>query len=43
MFVDTDLVPALDSRIGSLVQNETEAKLVYQVCTNNRDVLQKQS
>ena len=31
MFVDTDGVPALDSKVGSLVQNEPEAKLVYQV------------
>lgn len=31
VFVDTDLVPAMDSRNGDLVQNPTEAKLVYQV------------
>ena len=31
MFVDTDLVPARDSRVGDLVQNEVEANLVYQV------------
>ncbi|KDQ55464.1 hypothetical protein JAAARDRAFT_133813 [Jaapia argillacea MUCL 33604] len=31
VFVDTDLVPARDSRIGDLVQNEIEANLVYQV------------
>ena len=30
VFVDTDSVPALDSRIGSLFQNEVEAKLVHQ-------------
>lgn len=29
--MDTDLVPAHDSRVGDLVQNETEAKLVYQI------------
>lgn len=33
VFVDTDLVPAYDAKIGDLVQNETEAKLVYQVCS----------
>lgn len=31
VFVDTDLVPAKDSRIGDLVQNEVEARLVYQL------------
>ena len=31
VFVDTDQVPACDSRVGDLVQNEIEAKLVYQV------------
>ncbi|KAJ4472562.1 Dna2-domain-containing protein [Lentinula edodes] len=31
VFIDTDLVPAHDSRVGDLVQNETEAKLVYQI------------
>jgi DNA replication ATP-dependent helicase Dna2 len=31
IFVDTDLVPASDSRVGDLVQNEVEATLVYQV------------
>ncbi|KAF7346336.1 DNA replication helicase [Mycena sanguinolenta] len=31
VFVDTDAVPARDSRIGDLVQNEVEAKLVYEV------------
>ncbi|KAJ7044139.1 Dna2-domain-containing protein [Mycena alexandri] len=31
VFVDTDAVPALDSRVGDLVQNEVEANLVYQV------------
>lgn len=30
-FVDTDEVPAYDSKIGDLVHNETEARLVYQV------------
>jgi len=32
VFVDTDQVPALDSKTGDLVQNVPEAKLVYQVC-----------
>jgi DNA replication ATP-dependent helicase Dna2 len=31
VFVDTDDVPARDSRVGDLVQNEVEARLVYQV------------
>lgn len=31
VFVDTDLVPAYDSKVGDLVQNETEAKLVHQI------------
>ncbi|KAF9010450.1 Dna2-domain-containing protein [Hymenopellis radicata] len=31
VFVDTDLVPARDSRVGDLVQNEVEATLVAQV------------
>ncbi|KAJ7784549.1 DNA replication factor Dna2-domain-containing protein [Mycena metata] len=31
VFVDTDAVPAFDSRVGDLVQNEVEANLVYQV------------
>lgn len=31
VFVDTDNVPALDSKVGDLVQNETEAVLVHQV------------
>ncbi|KAG7440565.1 Dna2-domain-containing protein [Guyanagaster necrorhizus] len=31
VFVDTDLVPAQDSKVGDLVQNEVEASLVYQV------------
>lgn len=31
VFVDTDMVPAEDSRIGDLVQNATEARLVFQV------------
>ncbi|EIN04726.1 Dna2-domain-containing protein [Punctularia strigosozonata HHB-11173 SS5] len=30
VFVDTDLVPARDSKVGDLVQNEVEAELVYQ-------------
>jgi DNA replication ATP-dependent helicase Dna2 len=30
VFVDTDSVPAKDSRVGDLVQNEVEANLVYQ-------------
>ncbi|KAM6495129.1 Dna2 domain containing protein [Amanita muscaria] len=29
VFVDTDLVPARDSRVGGLVQNPVEAELVY--------------
>lgn len=28
--MDTDNVPARDSRVGDLVQNEVEARLVYQ-------------
>jgi len=31
VFVDTDAVPASDSRVGNLVQNETEARLVHHV------------
>lgn len=31
IFVDTDQVPAFDSRVGDLVQNEVEGKLVYQI------------
>lgn len=31
VFVDTDLVPAQESKVGDLVQNEVEASLVYQV------------
>ncbi|KAJ7109745.1 DNA replication factor Dna2-domain-containing protein [Mycena crocata] len=31
VFVDTDGVPAQDSRVGDLVQNTVEANLVYQV------------
>ena len=31
VFVDTDGLPARDSRVGDLVQNETEASLVYQL------------
>jgi len=30
MFVDTDALPARDSRVGDLVQNTTEAELVRQ-------------
>ena len=30
VFVDTDQVPALDVKLGELVQNQTEATLVYQ-------------
>ncbi|OXG49236.1 DNA replication ATP-dependent helicase Dna2 [Cryptococcus neoformans] len=33
VFIDTDRIPALDSRVGDLVQNETEAKLVQQLST----------
>jgi hypothetical protein len=31
VFVDTDRVPAFDSRVGDLVQNDVEGKLVYQI------------
>ncbi|KAI0763927.1 Dna2-domain-containing protein [Trametes elegans] len=31
VFVDTDLVPAQDSRVGDLIENKIEAQLVYQV------------
>ncbi|KAG2136828.1 Dna2-domain-containing protein [Suillus cothurnatus] len=31
IFVDTDQLPARDSRVGDLVQNDVEAKLVYQI------------
>ncbi|KAG1812287.1 Dna2-domain-containing protein [Suillus variegatus] len=31
VFVDTDRLPARDSRVGDLVQNDVEAKLVYQI------------
>ncbi|KAI0718426.1 Dna2-domain-containing protein [Cerioporus squamosus] len=31
VFVDTDNVPARDSRVGDLVENQTEARLVYQI------------
>ena len=31
VFVDSDLVPARDSRVGDLVQNEVEATLLVQV------------
>ncbi|KAH9914176.1 Dna2-domain-containing protein [Epithele typhae] len=31
VFVDTDAVPARDSRVGDLIENQTEAKLVYQI------------
>ena len=31
VFVDTDAAPAPESRVGDLVQNETEASLVYQL------------
>ncbi|RPD65180.1 Dna2-domain-containing protein [Lentinus tigrinus ALCF2SS1-7] len=31
VFVDTDKVPARDSRVGDLVENQMEARLVYQV------------
>ncbi|RKO85155.1 AAA domain-containing protein, partial [Blyttiomyces helicus] len=30
LFIDTDAVPALESRPGSLVQNEVEVELVFQ-------------
>ncbi|ORY35636.1 putative DNA replication helicase dna2 [Naematelia encephala] len=31
VFVDTDDVPGYDSKVGDLVQNATEAKLIYQL------------
>ncbi|KAF9222302.1 Dna2-domain-containing protein [Gyrodon lividus] len=31
VFVDTDRVPAFDSRVGDLVQNDVEGKFVYQI------------
>ncbi len=31
MFVDTDNVPARDSRVGDLVENQIEARLVHQL------------
>ncbi|WRT68360.1 uncharacterized protein IL334_005336 [Kwoniella shivajii] len=31
MFIDTDMLPASDFRVGDLVQNEVEAKLVQQL------------
>ncbi|TFK37115.1 DNA replication factor Dna2-domain-containing protein [Crucibulum laeve] len=31
IFVDTDLVPGIESRVGDLVQNEVEASLIYQL------------
>ena len=31
VFVDTDLVPAKDSRVGDLVQNTVEATLIHQL------------
>ncbi|KAI0674044.1 Dna2-domain-containing protein [Trametes maxima] len=31
VFVDTDRVPAQDSRVGDLVENKIEAQLVYQI------------
>ena len=31
VFIDTDALPALDSRVGDLVQNKTEAELVRQL------------
>nr|ODN98785.1 DNA replication ATP-dependent helicase Dna2 [Cryptococcus depauperatus CBS 7855] len=34
VFVDTDGVPALDSKVGDLVQNDVEAKLVYHLSTS---------
>ncbi len=33
VFVDTDLVPAPDTRVGDLVQNPTEAALALTVST----------
>jgi DNA replication ATP-dependent helicase Dna2 len=30
-FVDTELVPARDARVGDLVQNTTEATLIHQI------------
>lgn len=37
VFIDTDQVPGLDSRVGDLVQNETEARLVQQLATSLTD------
>lgn len=31
VFIDTDGIPGLESRVGDLIQNEVEAKLVCQV------------
>ncbi|CDO74222.1 hypothetical protein BN946_scf184721.g1 [Trametes cinnabarina] len=31
VFVDTDQIPARDSRVGDLVENKVEAQLVYQI------------
>ncbi|KAI9068877.1 Dna2-domain-containing protein [Trametes sanguinea] len=31
VFVDTDQVPARDSRVGDLVENKVEAELIYQI------------
>ncbi|TCD66888.1 Tripartite DNA replication factor [Steccherinum ochraceum] len=44
IFVDTDDVPAQDSRVGDLTQNVTEARLVHQVteCLVRGGVHQKQ-
>lgn len=36
VFADTDLVPAIETRKGDLVQNETEADLVFQVRERTR-------
>lgn len=33
VFLNTDAVPALDSRSGDVIHNEVEAALVHHVCT----------
>jgi hypothetical protein len=36
VFLDTDDVPAMESRVGDLVQNETEAIIVQQVISHRK-------
>lgn len=38
VFIDTDVLPAPESRAGDLIQNETEASLVHQVPIPNKHV-----